>query len=285
MCKASKGVTPSHRRQFFLPSCQIFPHYKIKCGFDSNLSSIVTMGRISLLLLMLATANAQRCCVFTALQDAIQNPSQFSDASMPQPPLVAPDQLCSGLYSWRTCISGCTTISCLYQNPGKGAPTKLYFGMCDPYQQYTAESLQMRSERESNVTCSQSLGIIEQVVPLTSSTVSSSAAAGSVGGSILGALIAAILSWFLNNFGEIILKFLLGTVYTKTHARFKRWYDSRKKAADAVAGSNDDVETGAHGRELSAAATILNVTPTEPATISGVAGASNQNPVKAVKVN
>jgi hypothetical protein len=155
--------------------------------------------------------------------------------------------------------------------------------MCDPYTQYTAETLQARST-DTSVKCSQSIGVIEQVVPLTTSTVSSSAAAGSVGGSILGALIAAILSWFLNNFGEMILKFLLGRVYTKFQARLKSWYDSRKKAADFVAGSNDDVETGAHGRELSAAATILNVTPTDPATISGVAGASNQNPVKAVKV-
>ncbi len=111
---------------------------------------------------------------------------------------------------------------------------------------------------------------------MTTSTVSSSAVTGSLGGSILGALITALLGWFFNNFGEMILKFILGTLYTQMQTKIKAWYDKRKKAANSAAGVIDDVEKGTQGHELPAAAMIVNATPGEPATMSGVFGASNQ---------
>jgi hypothetical protein len=67
--------------------------------------------------------------------------------------------------------------------------------------------------------------------PLTASTVTTAAAAGSVGGSLAGTLIAAALTWFFNTFGDTILDFMLGKVYSNFKSKVNAWLKARRDAA------------------------------------------------------
>ena len=100
-------------------------------------------------------------------------------------------------------------------------------------------------------------------LPLTASIVTTAATAGSVGGSIAGTLIATLLTWFLTTFGDCILNFILGKVYSDFKRKVSAWIKARKDAADrranpkvgktannASGGQGGDLEDCKHEQEM-----------------------------------
>ena len=195
---------------------------------------------VLVIFMLFRMSNAQRCCTWSGLEEALNSPSV--EEGLSKAPKVPPGSTCSeSSYSWSSCPSGCTTLSCT--GVFQGSSTTVYAGACDPKSLVTPESLkQLLTFGRNGVpttwvgTCKQSAGTIETVLTVETVTASaaSGAASGSVSGSIIGTLIVAVVTWFINSFGEIILKFLMGRFYDQIVGSMKKKYLDLQKRESSV---------------------------------------------------